>query len=119
MPAVRCLPLKGTDAPSRGAVWKPGRVDSAEVLTAYRSEDVQRAVSRVLSQARSDDTLIRKAAAGLAVVCVEELRERCGGVNGRRVALLVGTGKNGADALLAGVHLRSRGAKVDALESGG
>jgi len=94
-------------------------VDSAEVLSAHRSEDVQRAVSRVLSRARSDDTLIRKAAAGLAVVCAEVLRDRCGGVNGRRVALLVGTGKNGADALLAGVHLRSRGAQVDALLVGG
>lgn len=83
------------------------------------SADVQRAVARVLSRARSDDVLIRKAAAGLAVVCVDELRERCSGVNGRRVALLVGTGNNGADALLAGVHLRSRGAKVDALLVGG
>jgi len=90
-----------------------------EVLSAYRSEDVQTAVSRVLAQSRSDDTLIRKAAAGLAVVCVDVLRERRGGVNGRRVVLLVGPGKNGADALVAGVRLRSRGAKVDALLTGG
>jgi hydroxyethylthiazole kinase-like uncharacterized protein yjeF len=97
------------------AVWKPVQVDSVEVLSAYRSEDVQTAVSRVLARSRSDDTLIRKAAAGLAVVCAEVLRERTGGVNGRRVVLLVGTGKNGADALVAGVHLRERGARVDAL----
>lgn len=96
-------------------MWKPVRVDSVEVLSAHRSEDVQAAVSRVLARSRSDDVLIGRAAAGLAVVCAEVLRERCGGVNGRRVTLLVGTGKNGADALVAGAHLRSRGAKVDAL----
>jgi ADP-dependent NAD(P)H-hydrate dehydratase / NAD(P)H-hydrate epimerase len=75
-------------------------------------------VSRVLAQSRSDDALIRKAAAGLAVVCAEVLRDRTGGTYGRRVVLLVGTGKNGADALIAGVHLRQRGAKVDALLTG-
>lgn len=100
------------------AVWKPVRVDSVNALTAHRSEDVQAAVTRVLSRSRSDDVLIRKAAAGLAVVCAEVLRDRTGGVNGRRVVLLVGTGNNGADALVAGVHLRERGARVDALLMG-
>jgi ADP-dependent NAD(P)H-hydrate dehydratase / NAD(P)H-hydrate epimerase len=90
-----------------------------ELLSAHRSEDVQAAVSRVLARSHSKDTLIRRAAAGLAVVCADVLRERHGGVKGRRVVLLVGTGKNGADALFAGVHLRSRGAKVDALLVGG
>jgi hydroxyethylthiazole kinase-like uncharacterized protein yjeF len=89
-----------------------------EVLAAHRSDEVRAAVSRVLARSRSDDTLIRKAAAGLAVVCAEVLRERTGGVYGRRVVLLVGTGKNGADALVAGAHLRQRGAKVDALLTG-
>lgn len=89
-----------------------------EVLAAHRCEDVQAAVSRVLARSRSDDTLIRKAAAGLAVVCAGVLRERTGGAYGRRVVLLVGTGNNGADALVAGVHLRQRGAKVDALLTG-
>ncbi|MGC9665967.1 bifunctional ADP-dependent NAD(P)H-hydrate dehydratase/NAD(P)H-hydrate epimerase [Planosporangium sp. 12N6] len=100
-------------------MWKPVRVDSAEVLSAHRSEDVQGAVARLLACSRSDDTLIRRAAAGLAVVCADVLRERRGGVNGRRVVLLVGTGNNGADALLAGVHLRSWGARVEALLVGG
>jgi len=36
-------------------------------------------------------------------------------VYGRRVVLLVGTGNNGADALLAGVLLRRQGAAVDAV----
>ena len=94
---------------------KPVLVDAVEVLSAHRCADVRSTVSRVLSRARSDDVLIRRAAAGLAVVCAEVLRERCGGVNGRRVVLLVGSGNNGADALIAGVNLRSRGAKVDAL----
>ncbi|MFI2270370.1 bifunctional ADP-dependent NAD(P)H-hydrate dehydratase/NAD(P)H-hydrate epimerase [Micromonospora aurantiaca (nom. illeg.)] len=56
-----------------------------------------------------------KAAARLAVVCVDLLRERRGGVNGRRVVLLVGPGNNGGDALLAGARLRQRGVRVDAL----
>lgn len=96
-------------------VCKSLHVYSAEVLSAHRSADVQSAVSRLLARSRSDDVLIRRAAAGLAVVCAEVLRDRRGGVNGRRVVLLVGTGKNGADALLAGAHLRSRGARVEAL----
>jgi hydroxyethylthiazole kinase-like uncharacterized protein yjeF len=90
-------------------------VESPEFLSAYRSEDVRNAVSAVLAQARSEDTLIRRAAAGLAVLCTDLLRQRLGNVAGRRVVLLVGTGKNGADALFAGVLLRSRGVRVDAV----
>ena len=93
--------LDWADPHSGCSVWKPVRVGSVEALSAHRSEDVQAAVSRVLARSRSHDTLIRKAAAGLAVVCAEVLRERTGGVNGRRVVLLVGTGNNGADALVA------------------
>jgi NAD(P)H-hydrate repair Nnr-like enzyme with NAD(P)H-hydrate epimerase domain len=93
--------------------------DPLEACPGELCEDVQAAVARVLARSRSDDTLIRKAAAGLAVSCADVMRERSGGVNGRRVVLLVGTGNNGADPLLAAVHLLSRGAKVDALLVGG
>jgi len=85
--------------------------------TAYRAADVQDAVAAELKTGRPD-RLLRKAAAGLAVVCAEELQGRYGSVYGRRVAMLVGTGKNGADALLAGIRLRRRGAKVDAVLTG-
>jgi len=95
-------------------VCKPVRMQSVEMLSAYMGEDLRVAEARVLAHL-PDDTLMKRAAAGLASVCVEMLREHRGGVNGRRVVLLVGTGNNGGDALLAGVRLRRRGAKVDAV----
>ncbi|MFI5781138.1 bifunctional ADP-dependent NAD(P)H-hydrate dehydratase/NAD(P)H-hydrate epimerase [Nocardia sp. NPDC051570] len=61
------------------------------------------------------DRLLQRAAAGLAFITAEVLDERTGGVYGRRVALLVGSGNNGADALLAGIRLRRRGVLIDAL----
>jgi hydroxyethylthiazole kinase-like uncharacterized protein yjeF len=83
-------------------------------IHAYRAGAVQAAVADAL-RGRAPDYLLRKAAAGLAAVCVELLRQRVGRVYGARVALLVGTGHNGADALLAGVLLRRRGAAVAAV----
>ncbi|MFE7747200.1 bifunctional ADP-dependent NAD(P)H-hydrate dehydratase/NAD(P)H-hydrate epimerase [Nocardia sp. NPDC057455] len=83
--------------------------------TAFRAADVLAAVATELARQGPDDRLLRRAAAHLASVCTEVLNDRAGGVYGRRVALLVGTGKNGADALLAGPRLRRRGAVVDAL----
>ncbi len=59
--------------------------------------------------------LMRRAAFGVAVRARELLAERCGGVTGRRVALLVGAGNNGGDALWAGFELRRRGVAVTAL----
>lgn len=81
---------------------------------AYGSQGVQAAVRRTLV-GKEPDLLLRRAAAGLAAVCVGQLTERFGGAYGRRVVLLVGTGNNGADALLAGVLLRRRGVAVDAV----
>lgn len=60
-------------------------------------------------------TLMRRAAYGLARVAAEELRSRTGGIVGRRVTLLVGSGDNGGDALWAGAMLRRRGATVTAV----
>src|SRR4051812_24192182 len=54
---------------------------------------------------------MQRAAAGLATVCLRLL----GAVYGRRVALLVGTGNNGGDALFAGTQLARRGARVTAV----
>lgn len=55
--------------------------------------------------------LMAYAAAGLARACAALL----GRVYGARVALLVGSGDNGGDALYAGAALAGRGARVDAL----
>lgn len=76
----------------------------------------RRAVANTLTVARSDDELIRKAAFGLAQTCLAELRDRFGSAHGRAVTLLVGMGKSGADAMVAGKHLRERGVAVHARE---
>jgi hydroxyethylthiazole kinase-like uncharacterized protein yjeF len=55
--------------------------------------------------------LMARAATGLAVECAMLL----GNVYGARVALLVGAGNNGGDALYAGAALARRGARVRAL----
>jgi hydroxyethylthiazole kinase-like uncharacterized protein yjeF len=54
---------------------------------------------------------MQRAATGLATVCLRLL----GSAYGRRVTLLVGTGNNGGDALLAGAHLAGRGVRVTAV----
>ncbi len=55
--------------------------------------------------------LMQRAATGLAVAIADLL----GGVYGRRVLLLVGSGDNGGDALYAGAMLARRGAAVEAI----
>lgn len=59
--------------------------------------------------------LMRRAAFGVAVQARRLLLRRSGAVAGRRVALLVGAGNNGGDALWAGVELRRRGVAVTAV----
>ncbi|MBF6299029.1 bifunctional ADP-dependent NAD(P)H-hydrate dehydratase/NAD(P)H-hydrate epimerase [Nocardia amamiensis] len=83
--------------------------------TAFRAADVLDTVATELARKGPEDRLLRRAAAQLASACIQFLAERTGGVYGRRVALLVGTGKNGADALLACPRLRRRGVVVEAL----
>ncbi|WP_316573593.1 NAD(P)H-hydrate dehydratase [Nocardia canadensis] len=58
---------------------------------------------------------MRRAAYGLANVVADELRSRTGGVAGRAVGLLVGSGDNGGDALWAGSMLARRGVAVRAV----
>lgn len=62
----------------------------------------------------SGDALMQRAANGLAVVAVDELQRRRR-VYGARVAVLVGPGNNGGDALFAGARLARRGASVVAV----
>ncbi|WP_305092327.1 NAD(P)H-hydrate dehydratase [Prescottella sp. R16] len=81
----------------------------------YYSTAQVRAAEAPLLAALPDGTLMRRAAYGLARVTADELRSRTGGVAGRRVSLLVGSGDNGGDALWAGALLRSRGVAVTAV----
>jgi hydroxyethylthiazole kinase-like uncharacterized protein yjeF len=62
-----------------------------------------------------DGALMRRAAYGLAVAIAGELTARTGGVAGRRVCAVVGSGDNGGDALWATTFLRRRGAAADAV----
>src|SRR6201996_3663321 len=58
---------------------------------------------------------MRRAAYGLATAIIAELTARTGGVAGRRVCAVVGSGDNGGDALWAATYLRRRGAAADAI----
>ncbi|MFF3212341.1 NAD(P)H-hydrate dehydratase [Streptomyces sp. NPDC002886] len=78
--------------------------------TAYSVETV-RAAERELMARLPEGTLMRRAAAGLAAVCVRLLPR----VYGARVVLLVGPGDNGGDTLYAGAKLARRGAGVTAV----
>jgi hydroxyethylthiazole kinase-like uncharacterized protein yjeF len=75
---------------------------------------VRAAEGALLSRVPVGD-LMRRAAFGLATRVAAVLAERTGGVSGRHVALLVGAGDNGGDALWAGAYLRRRGVVVTAV----
>lgn len=81
--------------------------------TAHTVETV-RAAEHALMARLPDGALMRRAAFGLAVVCVRILPR----VSGARVVLLVGSGDNGGDALFAGAELARRGAAVTAVAAG-
>ncbi|ASW53595.1 NAD(P)H-hydrate dehydratase [Plantactinospora sp. KBS50] len=80
---------------------------------AWRVADVRSAEQALLATV-PPDTLMHRAAAGLARRC-GLLLGAAGGVYGSRVLLLVGSGDNGGDAMFAGALLAGRGAAVSAL----
>jgi len=71
-----------------------------------------RAAEESLMSRLPEGALMERASTGLAVVCAGLLTESTGGVVGRRVVLLIGSGNNGGDALFAGARLAARGANV-------
>jgi hydroxyethylthiazole kinase-like uncharacterized protein yjeF len=76
----------------------------------YYSADAIRAAEAPLLASLPDGALMRRAAAGLATAIARELVRRSGGVAGRSVCAVVGSGDNGGDALWAATFLRRRGA---------
>lgn len=62
--------------------------------------------------------LMQRAAAGLASVVARELRRRWGGLYGRHLLVVAGSGNNGGDALFAGARLADRGVRVRAWRPG-
>jgi hydroxyethylthiazole kinase-like uncharacterized protein yjeF len=81
----------------------------------YYSVDVIRDAEAPLLASLPDGALMRRAAFGLATEIIGELTARTGGVAGRRVCAVVGSGDNGGDALWAATFLRRRGAAADAV----
>lgn len=81
----------------------------------YYSADAIRAAEAPLLAGLPDGALMKRAAHGLATVIIGELRARTGGVSGRRICAVVGSGDNGGDALWAATFLRRRGAAADAI----
>lgn len=83
-------------------------IELRSVAQVRAAEDVQ--LARV-----ADGQLMQRAARGLSLVVAGLLTAGRGGVSGSRIALLVGSGNNGGDALWAGAMLAGRGAHVDAI----
>ncbi|MGB7238420.1 MAG: NAD(P)H-hydrate dehydratase [Rhodococcus sp. (in: high G+C Gram-positive bacteria)] len=84
-------------------------------MRSYYTPDQVREAERPLLEALPAGVLMRRAAHGLATVVAAELLHRTGGVFGREVCVLVGSGDNGGDGLWAGALLRRRGAAVTAV----
>lgn len=81
----------------------------------YYPVDAIRDAEAPLLASLPDGALMRRAAFGLATEIIAELTARTGGVAGRRVCAVVGSGDNGGDALWAVTFLRRRGAAADAV----
>ncbi|WP_329405083.1 NAD(P)H-hydrate dehydratase [Nocardia vinacea] len=81
----------------------------------YFTADEVRAAEAELFTRVPEGMPMHRAAYGLATVVANELRARTGGIAGRSVLLLVGSGDNGGDVLWAGSMLRRRGVAVTAL----
>lgn len=81
----------------------------------YYSVDAIRDAEAPLLASLPDGALMRRAAFALATEIVAELCARTGGVAGRRVCAVVGSGDNGGDALWAATFLRRRGAAAEAV----
>ncbi|MET0900219.1 MAG: NAD(P)H-hydrate dehydratase [Mycobacterium sp.] len=80
----------------------------------YTAEAIRTAEAPLLARL-PEGALMRRAAQGLTTAVIGELRTRTGGVAGRRVCAVVGSGDNGGDALWAAVLLRRRGVAADAV----
>ena len=76
----------------------------------YYTADAIRAAEAPLLASLPDGVLMRRAAHGLATAIAAELVRRTGGIAGRTVCAVVGSGDNGGDALWAATFLRRRGA---------
>jgi ADP-dependent NAD(P)H-hydrate dehydratase / NAD(P)H-hydrate epimerase len=80
----------------------------------YTGDQIREAEAPLLASL-PDGALMRRAANGLAAAIARELVLRTGGIAGRSVCAVVGSGDNGGDALWAATFLRRRGAAATAV----
>jgi hydroxyethylthiazole kinase-like uncharacterized protein yjeF len=80
----------------------------------YTAGDIREAEAPLLASL-PEGALMRRAAFGLATAIGRELVLLTGGVAGRRVCAVVGSGDNGGDALWAATFLRRRGVAAAAV----
>src|ERR1700760_4684008 len=92
-----------------------GRHGILALMRHYYSVEAIRDAEAPLLASLPDGALMARAAYGLATSIIAELTARTGGVAGRRVCAVVGSGDNGGDALWAPPFLRRRGAAADAI----
>lgn len=83
-----------------------------QMIEAYDAKSVRAAEEPLLARG---EPLMERASWALAGVVLRELRAARGSVRGAQVCLLVGSGNNGADTLLAGARLAGRGVRVTAV----
>lgn len=81
----------------------------------YYTADAIREAEAPLLASLPDGVLMRRAANGLALAIARELLLLTGGIAGRRVCAVVGSGDNGGDALWAATFLRRRGVAAAAV----
>ncbi|OBF42222.1 NAD(P)H-hydrate dehydratase [Mycobacterium sp. ACS1612] len=80
----------------------------------YTADEIREAEAPLLASL-PEGGLMRRAAFGLATAIARELILLTGGITGRRMCAVVGSGDNGGDALWAATFLRRRGASADAV----
>ena len=84
------------------------------MLEAYGVDTIRAHEATAIAQV-GDDTLMQRAAGGLAAAVTRAAVRLLGRVYGARIMILVGPGNNGGDALFAGARLAGRGAAVTAV----
>ena len=80
----------------------------------YTADEIREAEAPLLASL-PDGGLMRRAAFGLATAIARELALLTGGISGRQICAVVGSGDNGGDALWAATFLRRRGAAAAAV----
>jgi hydroxyethylthiazole kinase-like uncharacterized protein yjeF len=80
----------------------------------YTADEIREAEAPLLASL-PEGGLMRRAAFGLATAIARELIVLTGGIAGRRLCAIVGSGDNGGDALWAVTFLRRRGAAAAAV----